>query len=183
MRPTEAGTVAIRSYTRTDATSEAIDMAANLLGRCTTPAIDAGHARVRPELLAGSVPALAGNGGQLPTQFAELEFYGLDREYVDAYAEELAAVSGHVSPVIDAVFPKDDQVVMVVIGQAEKLREGLRKYGPLTEMKLSDPVFEPARQTEEPRDLTSCALALCRPLASRKDVRAASTRGRKKREF
>jgi zinc protease len=36
---------------------------------------------------------------------------------------------------------------MVVIGNASVIREGLRKYGPITEMKLSDPVFSaPAGQ-------------------------------------
>ena len=33
----------------------------------------------------------------------------------------------------------------MVIGNAGAIREGLRKYGPITEMKLADPTFAPAR--------------------------------------
>jgi hypothetical protein len=33
---------------------------------------------------------------------------------------------------------------LVVIGKASAIREGLKKYGPITEMKLSDPVFATA---------------------------------------
>jgi hypothetical protein len=42
-------------------------------------------------------------------------------------------------------FPASDNVTLVVIGQAAAIRDGLRKYGPVTEMKLSDPVFAPGK--------------------------------------
>jgi hypothetical protein len=32
-------------------------------------------------------------------------------------------------------------LLLVVIGNAAQLRDGLRKYGTLTEMKLADPTF------------------------------------------
>jgi hypothetical protein len=32
---------------------------------------------------------------------------------------------------------------MVLVGDAEKIRDAAAKYGPVTEMKLSDPVFMP----------------------------------------
>ena len=46
---------------------------------------------------------------------------------------------------IDEVFPPSAQLTLVVIGNAGAIRDGLRKYGPVTEMKLSDPAFAPVR--------------------------------------
>jgi hypothetical protein len=43
--------------------------------------------------------------------------------------------------VIAEVFPKSDRVLLVVIGKAEALRDALKKYGPVQEMKLADPTW------------------------------------------
>ena len=40
-------------------------------------------------------------------------------------------------------FPDRNNLTIVVIGKAAAIRAGLSKYGPLTEMKLSDPTFDP----------------------------------------
>jgi hypothetical protein len=47
--------------------------------------------------------------------------------------------------VIDEVFPPSTELAIVVIGNAGAIRESLRKYGPITEMKLADPTFAPVR--------------------------------------
>jgi hypothetical protein len=36
------------------------------------------------------------------------------------------------------VFPKSDEVLLVVIGKADTLREALKKYGPIEELRLAD---------------------------------------------
>jgi zinc protease len=41
------------------------------------------------------------------------------------------------------VYPPGTSLTLVVVGNAGAIREGLRKYGPITEMKLADPTFEP----------------------------------------
>ena len=42
-------------------------------------------------------------------------------------------------------FPRPSDLVMVLIGDAAKIREAAQKYGPVTEMKLSDPDFAPVK--------------------------------------
>jgi zinc protease len=49
---------------------------------------------------------------------------------------------GDAKRVINEVIPTSQQLVLVVIGKADAIRDGLRKYGPLTEAKLSDPEFQ-----------------------------------------
>ncbi len=142
VRPTEAGTVAIRSYTRTDATSEAIDMAVNLLGRLHDTGIAPDMLESGRNYLLGQFPTSLETGGQIAAQFAELEFYGLDRRDVDAYADELAAVTvDSVRPVIDAVFPARGDLVYVLLGDADAIRDEVASYGTVTELPISAPYF------------------------------------------
>jgi hypothetical protein len=44
---------------------------------------------------------------------------------------------------IDAAFPASADLVLVLIGDAARIRADVRKYGPVTEMKLTDPRFAP----------------------------------------
>ncbi len=60
-------------------------------------------------------------------QLATLEFYGLDRSYIDDYGNKLAAVSlDDAKRVVNEVIPTSQQLVLVVIGKADAIRDGLR---------------------------------------------------------
>jgi predicted Zn-dependent peptidase len=93
--------------------------------------------------------------GQFPLQFetaahwagalADLEFYGLGKDYIEGYAAALAKVDQAETRAVTAdAFPRATDLVIVLIGDAAKIREIAAKYGPVTEMKLADPDFAPA---------------------------------------
>ncbi len=42
-------------------------------------------------------------------------------------------------------FPRADDLAMVLIGDAAKIREMAAKYGPVTEMKIVEPDFAPGK--------------------------------------
>ena len=42
-----------------------------------------------------------------------------------------------------AVFPDSKDLVIVAIGDAARIRDVMRGYGPVTEMKITDPRFSP----------------------------------------
>ena len=48
-----------------------------------------------------------------------------------------------VQAVITEVYPRPRNLVIAVIGDAERIRETLAKYGPVTEMSITDPRFTP----------------------------------------
>lgn len=130
------------SFTQTATTIEAIDLALATLDQLHTgalgePALESGKSYVQ-----GQFPLGLETSAQWAYQLANLELYGLDRSYIDSYAAALGTVSlADAKKVTDEVFPQSRQLVLVVIGKAAEIRDGLRKYGPITEMKLSDPVF------------------------------------------
>ena len=92
----------------------------------------------------GQFPTQLETSPQWARQLGELEFYGLGREYVDGYGPALAAVTlADVARISADVYPAAEDLAFVFIGDAAVIREGIRKYGPLTEMKLTDPTFAP----------------------------------------
>src|SRR5262249_40986574 len=93
--------------------------------------------------------------GQFPLQLetaahwagtlADLEFYGLGKDYIEGYGPALAKVDlAETAAVTADAFPRPGDLVMVLVGDAAKIREAVAKYGPVTEFKLSDPDFAPA---------------------------------------
>lgn len=132
------------SFTQTETTIEAIDLTFATLDQLHSAALEPAMLTSGKTYVLGQFPLAFETAAQWAYQLGNLEFYGLERSYIDGYAASLAAVSGDSArTVVAQVFPRSDQLMLVVIGQAERIREGLRKYGPITEMKLSDPVFAP----------------------------------------
>jgi zinc protease len=145
VRPTQPGQWQIATYTRTDATVQAADLALETFGKFRQGgAIDATALDSGKTYVLGQFPTQLETSPQWARQLAELEFYGLDRSYVEGYGPALAAVSlADAARVTAEVYPSADDLVFVFIGDAAKIRDGIRKYGPLTEMKLTDPAFSP----------------------------------------
>jgi zinc protease len=130
------------SFTQTEKTLDAIDLAYATLDKLRQGALDPAQLESAKTYVLGQFPLGFETAAQWSYQLANLELYRLDRNYIDGYAPALAAVSADVARrAIGEVFPSSAQTVLVVIGNGAQIRAGLSKYGPVTEMKLSDPVF------------------------------------------
>jgi predicted Zn-dependent peptidase len=147
-RLAQTGHWAMSSFTKTQTTVEAIDLALATLGKLHESGLEPTMLESGKSYVQGQFPLALETSGQWAAQLATLEFYGLDRRYIDDYSAQLAAVTPAAArKVIDEVFPPGTSLALVVVGNAGAIREGLRKYGPITEMKLADPTFE-AKSTE-----------------------------------
>ncbi len=138
------GEFAIRSFTQTETTVQAIDLALQTLDQLK-------RGNLAPEMLDSARSYVL---GQFPLQLetaahwagtlADLEFYGLGKDYIEGYAPALMKVDlAETAAVTADAFPRSGDLVMVLIGDATKIREGVAKYGTVTEMKLADPEFAP----------------------------------------
>lgn len=145
VRPSQPGSVAIDSYTRTDATVEAIDMALDVLGTLHAEGIPAGMLESAKNYVLGQFPTRLETATQLAEQFALLEAFGLTRSYVDGYGDAVRAVTPEATAdVVDEVFPQGDDLLFVILGDAAAIRDAVTKYGPVTEMSITEPRFRPA---------------------------------------
>jgi predicted Zn-dependent peptidase len=142
----QPGHWALTSFTQTETTIQAIDLALATLDKLHASGLEPAMLDSGKSYVQGQYPLALETSGQWATQLATLEFYGLSRSYIDDYSAALAGVTAaDAQRVIDAAFPPSSQLAIVVVGNASAIRDGLKKYGPVTEMKLADPSFAPVR--------------------------------------
>lgn len=144
-RPAEPGALAIASYTQTKTTEQAVDMALNILKGYRETGIDAeGLASVKSYVLGQYPPGLE-TSNQLAARLSEIAFYGLDRTDVDQYAAQVSsATREQLKLLIPRIYPAPENLVFVFIGNASEIRDMVKKYGPVTEMKITEKRFVPA---------------------------------------
>jgi predicted Zn-dependent peptidase len=136
--------VATVSFTKTETTVEAIDLAVSLLDKIRTEGFGDEIIASGKNYILGQFPPRLETAAQLAAQFAALETYGLDNSYIDDYGSAVAGAAGEaINTVIREVYPSPADLVFVIIGDAELLREDVAKYGPITEMPMTAPRFRP----------------------------------------
>jgi zinc protease len=145
-RMSEPGSFQIVSYTQTETTVEAIDLALATLDRLHDDGLAADALASARSYMLGQFPPTLETNGQLASRLADLMLYGLGPEDVNQYAERVLVVDrAAASSAIETAFPKSSDLAVVLIGDAAKIRDAVAKYGPVTEMKITDPRFAPGR--------------------------------------
>ncbi len=149
-RESQPGSVAIVSFTPTESTFVAIDMALDVLGRLHEGTVDEKTLDSARNYILGQFPTALETAAQLGGQLAALEAFGLGTAYVNDYGRALmAADKAAVAAAIDAVYPVADNLVFVLLGDAESIREQAARYGPVTEIAITDPHFRPQATAAE----------------------------------
>lgn len=142
-RPREPGAASITSFTKTDSTKAAIDMAIAVLDTLHKDGLDATTLESAKHYVAGQFAPSMETAPQLAGAVAALALYGDSRDAIDGYLGRVAAATPAQVAAARAVFPDSKDLMIVAIGDAAKIREVMKGYGPVTEMKLSDPRFSP----------------------------------------
>jgi zinc protease len=143
-RHTQPGTVAMVSYTANETTIEAIDMALSLLEKLRAEGIDETALRSGKSYRKGLFPLEFETNSQLAAALGRLKFYSQPDTVVNDYTRQIDAVSDEsAGAAIARVYPAREDLVFVVIGHGEDIREDLEKYGAITETPISAPRFTP----------------------------------------
>ena len=144
LRLTQPGSVAMVSYTKTETTVEAMDLAIALLGRLRKEGFSEELIASGKNYILGQFPLQLETASQLARQYARLQAAGLGTSHVNDYAASVVAASGEaVQTVIRDVYPQRRNLVIAVIGDAEQIRDSIAKYGLVTEMSITEPRFTP----------------------------------------
>lgn len=135
------GAFYISSFTRTDDTQTAIDLALQLLDRLHEKGLSQEEIDSAQNYIRGQFPPDYETPGQLASAMAELEFFGLDRDYINGHTGRTDAVKlADTRKAIAAHYPEKN-LAIVLVGQADKVRKVASKYGPLTEKEITAPGF------------------------------------------
>ena len=141
------GEFAIRSFTQTENTEKALDLTLATLetlkrGELAPEMLESARAYVL-----GQFPLQLETAAHWAVTLADLEFYGLTKDYIEGYGPALVKVDlAETAAVTADAFPRPSDLVVVLVGDAARIREAAAKYGRVTEMKISDPDFAPAKQ-------------------------------------
>lgn len=143
-RLSQPGAFSISSFTETSKTTDAIDLALATLDRLHATGVDETALDSAKTYMLGQFPPTIETNGQLAGRLADMLFHGLGTDDVDEFAARVTAVdAAAVRAAIERTFPKSQDLAIVLIGDAALIRDRVQKYGPVTEMKITDPAFAP----------------------------------------
>jgi len=124
------GPFVISTYTRTATTEKAMDLTLEVLKRLHEKGVTQEELDLVKSYIKGQFPPSIETSGQLASQLAQLEFFGLDeREINDLYSQIDAMTLEDAQRVIREYYPLDN-LVFVVIGKASEIGTVVRKYAP-----------------------------------------------------
>lgn len=143
-RYAQPGSAAMLSFTRTESTALALDLAYATLARLHAEGIDAATLDSAKKYVLGQFAPDYETAAQLATAIAELDLYGQSRELIDGYGAAIQAATVTDVAAARSAFAAPGDTLLVAIGDASKIRDAVAKYGAVTEMKIADPGFAPA---------------------------------------
>jgi predicted Zn-dependent peptidase len=125
------GAIVISTYTKNDTTTQAIDMALDVLRRLNEKGITADQLASAKAYVKGLYPTRRlETMDQLAALIGEIEVYGLGRDEVDGYFARIDNITLDRANAIIKKYYKTDDLTFVVLGSAEKIREQMKKYDP-----------------------------------------------------
>ncbi|HSQ58941.1 MAG TPA: pitrilysin family protein [Acidobacteriota bacterium] len=145
----KGGSLSIGSYAKTESAGKAIDLALDILKRFRGKGISADMLSSSRNYINGQFPYELETSSQLAARLAADSFYGLGREEISGYPARIAAVdSAAVARVVARVYPDDQDLSIVMVGNAAALRDLARRYGKVREIPLSAPMIAALRALE-----------------------------------
>lgn len=125
------GAIVISTYTKTDTTTQAIDMALDVLKRLNDKGITAEQLASAKAYVKGLYPTRRLETiDQLAALIGDIELYGLGRDEVDGYFKRIDAITLDEANATIRKYYKTDDLTFVVLGSADKIREQMKKYDP-----------------------------------------------------
>lgn len=138
------GPFGIYSFTKNETTTQAIDLALQVLDKLHKEGINASQLASAKSYLKGQFPPAIETSAQLANRIASNEFYGLGDDEVNQLESRIDAVTLETArQVIQKHFPADN-LVFVLIGKASAIAPAVQKYAEKQDARaISDPGFWP----------------------------------------
>jgi len=147
-RGTVPGEFAIGSFTQTDNAARAIELALATLARLRHDGLDGATLDSARAYLLGQYPLAFETSAHWAAALGDLDLYGLPDSYIGEFGTALTNTdAAAVSQVIASAYPDPDNLAIVLIGDAAKIRAVAAQLGPLAEMPLAAPEFAPPGAT------------------------------------
>lgn len=136
------GPFVVATFTRNAATEQAVDMTLDILKRLQERGVTEEQLQSAKTYIKGQFPPDIETSDQLADLITRLEFYGLDAAYINNYFAQIDAMTlADARRIIQRYFPLEN-LVFVLIGKADEIKEVVKKYAPTMEVKaITEPGF------------------------------------------
>ena len=142
----QAGTISIGSYTKTESTEKAVDLALDTLARLRRAHLGESALSSVKAYIQGQFPPDFETSNAIAATLVDLSLYGQPADEIESYLPRIAATdSASVARAIDRIYPPADDLTIVFVGNAAKIRPVAARYGPVTEVSITKPVLEALR--------------------------------------
>src|SRR6201985_2454446 len=129
-RGTVPAEFAIHSFAETENTRKALDLTLQTLERRNRVGATAASLESALAYVLGQYPLNFETASDWAAALGEIELYGLGPEYIDNYGVALGKVElQDTRRIIDEAFPTLDSLVIVLVGDAAKIRDQVKGYG------------------------------------------------------
>ena len=136
------GSFAISTFTKTDTTIEAIDLALKTYARLWEKGIDNETLTSAKAYVKGQFPPQFETSTELTALLVNMYGYQFDENYINTFEQQVDSLTVEkTKQLIEQYFPKEN-LQFVVIGQADAIRDKLAKYGDIVEVNISDIGFK-----------------------------------------
>jgi predicted Zn-dependent peptidase len=140
----EPGAFAIYSYTKNESTTQAIDLALQVLAKLHKDGVTPEQLASAKAYMKGQFPPSIETSGQLARTIAAHEFYGLDDDEINQMEARIDAVTPAMAKQVIAKHFPEENLVFMLIGKASEIAPGVRKYATQQDSrKISEPGFWP----------------------------------------
>jgi len=140
------GAVVISTYTKTESTEKAIDLALDVLKRLNEKGLSAEQLASAKAYIKGGFPTeRLETAGQVAATLAELELFGQTKGEIDDLFARIDAVSLEQANAIARKYYRLENLQFVLIGNASKIQQTVQKYAPAATKVV--PVKQPGFET------------------------------------
>jgi zinc protease len=142
------GVIAISTYTKTESTAKAIELALDILKRLHDNGVTTEQLASVKAYIKGLYPRQSlETTDQLATILGEIDLHGLNRGEVDDLFSSIDAVTLERANAVARKYYRTDNLTFTLLGNAKAIRESIARFAPrVTELDIKQPGFgAPAR--------------------------------------
>ncbi|MBI3568794.1 MAG: insulinase family protein [Gemmatimonadetes bacterium] len=143
VRHRQMGDFEATAEVRTEVTDSALVEMLAQLGRVGSEPLPAEEFERTKNALTGAFPLSIESANQVASQVSSARLLGLPADYVPTYRQKLAAVTAAQAQVAAKAMVRPAEALIVVVGDATKLREKLEKIAPVTMVSADGTVLKP----------------------------------------
>ncbi len=130
------GTFAVSTFTKNSTTTQAIDMALNVLDSLQRVGIDEKTLTSAKNYVKGDFPPNYESFGSLANLLTDMFSLGFDESFINNFQKNVDGLTvAKAKEIVTTYFPKNN-LQFVLIGKADDIRDKVKKYGTITEKEI-----------------------------------------------